>query len=73
MSVGFKNLIERVAITLTIDELSAKSDLRDQIDQLTKFRNKIVHFSIELDVVEVSELISDILDPLLCMLSREVS
>ena len=40
MSVGFKNLIERVAITLSIDELNAKSDLRDQIDQLTKFRNK---------------------------------
>ncbi|EGR1559646.1 type I restriction endonuclease subunit R [Vibrio parahaemolyticus] len=72
-SVGFKNLIDRVAITLSIDELDTKSELCHRIEQLTRFRNKIVHFSIELDVVEVSGLISDILDPLLCLLSREVS
>lgn len=72
MSVGFKNLIERTAITLSIPELTENEHLRLKIDELTKYRNKMVHFSIELDIAGVSNLLSDILDPLLSMLAREV-
>lgn len=72
MSVGFKNLIDRVAITLNIEELSEKKSLRNKIDKLTRIRNKIVHFSIELDIFEISELLSEILNPLLSLLYKGV-
>lgn len=72
MSVGFKNLIDRVAITMNISELSEKEPLREKIDVLTRTRNKIVHFSVDLDVVEISGLLSEILSPLLSLLSKEV-
>lgn len=72
-SVGFRNLIDRTAITLSIDELAEREPLRKQVDQLTRYRNKIVHFSIELDVLEVSSLLSEILNPLLHLLSKEVN
>lgn len=72
MSVGFRNLVERTAVTLSIPELTENETLRLKIDELTKYRNKVVHFSVELDIAAVSNLLSDILDPLLSMLSREV-
>jgi type I site-specific restriction-modification system R (restriction) subunit len=72
MSVGFKNLVERAAVALSIPELTKNASLRRNIDELTKYRNKVVHFSIELDAAAVSNLLSDILDPLLSMLKREV-
>ncbi|WNO10504.1 hypothetical protein [Teredinibacter sp. KSP-S5-2] len=72
MSVGFRNLIERTAITLPIDELSDGAFLRRKIDQLTRYRNKIVHFSVELNVVEISSLLSDTLNPLLSLLAENV-
>lgn len=71
-SVGFQNLIERVAVALSIPELAKNAPLRQKIDELTQYRNKIVHFSIELDITAISNLLSDILDPLLSMLEREV-
>jgi len=72
MSVGFRNLIERAAVTLSIPELTKNAPLRQKIDELTKYRNKVVRFSIELDIASVSNLLSEILDPLLFMLEREV-
>ncbi|MCL4270608.1 MAG: DEAD/DEAH box helicase family protein [Anaerolineales bacterium] len=71
-SVGFQSLIDRVVIALSIPELTKNAPLREKIDELTKFRNKVVHFSIELDIAAVSSLLSEILDPLLVMLGREV-
>ncbi|MBI5954040.1 MAG: DEAD/DEAH box helicase family protein [Chloroflexi bacterium] len=71
-SVGFQSLIERVAVALSIPELAKNAPLRQRIDELTKYRNKIIHFSIELDIAAVSSLLSEILDPLLLMLEREV-
>ena len=71
-SVGFQNLIERVAVALSIPELAKNAPLRQKIDELTQYRNKIVHFSIELDITAISNLLSDILDPLLSMLERGV-
>ncbi|MFU1519957.1 hypothetical protein ACM25P_15960 [Vreelandella alkaliphila] len=73
MSVGFRNLIERAAITLSICELEDGGLLRSHIDRLTRYRNKIVHFSLELDVMEVSTLLSDLLNPLLSVLGREIN
>ena len=72
MSVGFKNLVDRTAITLSIPELAENADLRLKIDKLTKYRNKIVHFSIELDINIVANLLSEILEPLLFLLASEV-
>jgi hypothetical protein len=71
-SVGFQVLIERVAVALSIPELAKNAPLRQKIDELTSYRNKIVHFSIELNIAATSNLLSDILDPLLSMLEREV-
>ena len=71
-SIGFKHLLERVAITLSIDELNENSKLRKNLDKLTRFRNKIVHYSIEINTFETASLISNILDPLLSLLSREI-
>ncbi|WP_077314540.1 type I restriction endonuclease subunit R [Vibrio palustris] len=73
MSVGFRSLIERAAITLSISELEEGGVLRSKIDRLTRYRNKIVHFSLELDVIEVSSLLSDLLNPLLSVLAREIN
>lgn len=72
MSVGFRVLVERVSVTLPIPELAEGAQLRANIDDLTRYRNKVVHFSVELDIVVVSNLLENILEPLLQMLSREV-
>jgi hypothetical protein len=72
VSVSFHNLVQRVAIMLNIRELEEGAPLRTYIDELTKYRNKIVHFSIEMNVSEISSLLSDVLEPLLQLLAREV-
>jgi hypothetical protein len=72
LSVAFNKLIKRASIALSIPELNIKNPLRINIDKLTKYRNKIIHFSIEIDANEVAQLLSDILDPLLNMLEREL-
>jgi len=72
VSVSFHNLVQRVAIMLSIRELEEGAPLRTYIDELTKHRNKIVHFSIEMNVNEISSLLSDVLEPLLQLLAREV-
>lgn len=71
-SIGFKSLLDRVAITLSIEELGDGKKLRKNLDKLTRFRNKIVHYSIEINTLETASLISSILDPFLSLLSREV-
>ncbi|WP_114766425.1 hypothetical protein [Vibrio rhodolitus] len=72
MSVGFKDVVKRTNIILNVAELSEKAPLRILIDDLTRYRNKIVHFSVDLDVIKVSTLLFDILDPLLTLLSKKV-
>lgn len=71
-SANFSTVVNRVATMLSISELKAKAPLRDNIDKLASYRNSMVHFSIELDVVEVSSMLSEILNPLLNLLSREI-
>lgn len=72
VSVSFHNLIQRAALMLNLSELEEGAPLRTNIDELTRYRNKIVHFSIEMNVNEVSSLLSDILEPLLQLLASEV-
>jgi hypothetical protein len=73
VSVSFHNLIQRVAIMLNLSELAEGAPLRSDIDELTKLRNRIVHFSAVLDKPDVTTLLSDILEPLLKLLEREVN
>ena len=71
-SVTFHNLIQRTALMLNLSELAEGSVLRSNVDELTRYRNKVVHFSIEMNINQVASLLSDILDPLLDLLSREI-
>ena len=68
-TVGFQKLIDRCAVMLNLADLTKGAVLRSRIDELTKYRNKTVHFQVEIVPAEVSTLLSDILDPLLSLLS----
>ncbi|MEA2564196.1 MAG: hypothetical protein QOH06_5700 [Acidobacteriota bacterium] len=72
-TVGFAKLVDRVAVMLGIKELTPGQPLRQDIDDLTIYRNKIVHFSVTMNIAEVTSLLSDILEPLLQLLDREVN
>ncbi|MFN6571576.1 hypothetical protein [Dendronalium sp. ChiSLP03b] len=71
-SVGFEKAVERAAIMLNITELSKTSPLRSNIDELTKYRNKIVHYAVSLEVNEVITLISSIMDDFINLLERNI-
>jgi hypothetical protein len=71
-TVGFSKLIERAAIMLNLPELAQGAPLREKIDELTNYRNKIVHFSIEVQLDEVASLLADLMEPFLTLLEREV-
>lgn len=71
-SVGFQKAIERAAIMLDMDELCKKSELRKNIDELTKYRNKIAHYSVQLDINKVVILISQIMEDFLRLLENQV-
>ncbi|MFX0196868.1 MAG: hypothetical protein ACFFCW_12140, partial [Candidatus Hodarchaeota archaeon] len=71
-TVGFSKLIERVAIMLDLPELAAGASLREKIDELTNYRNKIVHFAVEVKVDEVVSLLADLMEPFLILLEQEV-
>lgn len=71
-TVGFNKLIERVAIMLSLPELAQGATLREKIDELTNYRNKIVHFSVEVRLDEVASLLADLMEPFLTLLEREV-
>ncbi|BAZ48766.1 hypothetical protein NIES4103_13750 [Nostoc sp. NIES-4103] len=71
-SIGFEKLIDRAAIMLKLTELEKNSSLRNKIDRLTNYRNKIAHFSIKLEIVEVATLLAEILDPLLELLEKNI-
>lgn len=71
-SVGFRRLIQRAAVMLDITGLAEGTPLRTYVDELTRYRNKLVHFSVELNIAEITSLLSDLLEPLLELLEREV-
>lgn len=71
-TVGFGKLIDRAAILLNLQELAQGSILRDKIDALTSYRNKIVHFTVEVKLDEVITLLAELMEPFLALLEREV-
>jgi len=72
-SVSFHKLVQRAAVVLNIVELSEGSPLRSHIDDLTIYRNRLVHFLVVLNVQETNNLLSDLLEPLLTVLGRKVN
>lgn len=71
-TVGFSKLIERAAIMLNLPELAQGATLREGIEELANYRNKIVHFSVEVQLDEVAGLLADLMEPFLTLLEREV-
>lgn len=71
-TVGFGKLIDRAAVMLNLQELSQGTILRNKIDALTIYRNKIVHYTIEVELDEVINLLADLVEPLLSLLEREI-
>jgi len=71
-TVGFNKLVERAAIMLGLPEIAQGASLRERIDELTNYRNKIVHFSVEVQLDEVAGLLADLMEPFLTLLEREV-
>ncbi|MDM8547760.1 hypothetical protein QUF61_14810 [Candidatus Venteria ishoeyi] len=73
LSVGFKDLLPRCAIMLNLNELAENQVLQQSIEELTRYRNKIVHFSIRLDIGKVVRLLAEILTPLIRLLESRIS
>ena len=71
-SVGFRKLVRRVNLMLNIDELAPAQPLRIYIDDLAQYRNKITHFSVEIDVDRAEILLGDLMAPLLDVLDAHL-
>ncbi|MDP1714975.1 MAG: hypothetical protein Q8L41_09535 [Anaerolineales bacterium] len=71
-TVGFGKLIDRAAIMLNLQELAQGTTLRNKIDALTSYRNKIVHYTIEVQLDDVITLLADLVEPLLSLLEQEL-
>lgn len=72
-TVDFGKLIDRSAIMLNLSELARGTTLRSGIDDLTSYRNKIVHFTVEVRLDEVITLLADLMEPFLNLLEREIT
>ncbi|WP_445171858.1 hypothetical protein [Microcoleus sp.] len=60
---------------LDIEELSDKpnkTDFRKSIDRLTNYRNRLIHFSSDLNIDEVTVLLGELLEPLLTLLKTHI-
>ena len=71
-TVGFNKLIERVATILSIPELATGAPLRESIKELTNYRNKIIHFSIEVELEEIATLLTNLMEPFLTLLEQKI-
>jgi len=72
-TVGFGKLVDRAAIMLNIQELSQGTDLRGKIDALTSYRNKTVHFAVDVKLEEVITLLGELMEPFLSLLDKQIS
>lgn len=72
-TVGFGKLVDRAAIMLNIQELSQGANVREKIDALTSYRNKIVHFTIDVRVEEVISLLGELMEPFLTLLEKHIT
>lgn len=60
---------------LDIEELydqPKKTDFRKNIDRLTNYRNRLIHFSLDLNIDEVTVLLGELLEPLLTLLKSHI-
>jgi hypothetical protein len=57
---------------LNLQELAQGTTLRDKIDALTSYRNKTVHFTVEVQLDEVLTLLAELMEPFLSLIEREV-
>jgi len=71
-TVGFGKLVDRAAIMLNIREFSQGAALREKIDALTSYRNKTVHFAVEVKLDEVIELLGELMEPFLSLLDKRI-
>lgn len=71
-TVGFCHLIRRVAIILEIQELKKGSFLRDNLENLNRFRNQLVHFSIFTEEYELVDVLSELVNPFLELLQPRI-
>ncbi len=71
-TVGFRKLIDRAAIMLNLSELAEDAFVREKIDELTSYRNKIVHFAVEVKLEEVIGLLGELMEPFLNLLEKEI-
>lgn len=71
-TVGFNKLIERVSTILSIPELTTGAPLRESIKELTNYRNKIIHFSIEVELEEIATLLTNLMEPFLTLLEQKI-
>lgn len=71
-TVGFGKLVDRAAIMLNLQELSQGADLREKIDALTSYRNKTVHFAVDVKLEEVINLLGQLMEPFLSLLERQI-
>ena len=74
-SISFTQALTRAVLMLDIEELSDKpnkTDFRKSIDRLTNYRNRLIHFSLDLNFDEVTVLLSKLLEPLLRLLKTHI-
>jgi hypothetical protein len=73
LSVSFNKLLPRCAMMLNLSELGEDQPLQKSIKELTRYRNKIVHFSVQLETGKVVRLLAEILKPLVHLLEDKIS
>lgn len=74
-SISFTQALTRAVLMLDIEELYAqpkKTDFRKNIDRLTNYRNRLIHFSLDLNIDEVTVLLGELLEPLLKLLKTHI-
>ena len=74
-SISFTQALTRAVLMLDIEELSdkpKKTDFRKSIDRLTNYRNRLIHFSLDLNIDEVTVLLGELLEPLLTLLKTHI-
>lgn len=71
-TVGFGKLVDRAAIMLNLQEFSQGADLREKIDALTSYRNKTVHFTVDVKPEEVINLLGELMEPFLSLLDKQI-
>jgi hypothetical protein len=72
-TVGFGKLLDRASIMLNLQELSQGADLREKIDALTSYRNKTVHFTVDVKPEQVINLLGELMEPFLSLLDKEIN